>query len=56
MIIYFMVVLQVHIWSNHGNQSDGQDCGGGWKPTVKPLECSDAATTVDFAPCSHGNK
>jgi len=51
-----MVKLQVHIWSNHGNQSDSQNYTDEWKPVVKPLECSDAATAVDFAPCSHGKK
>ena len=29
---------------------------GDWRPAVKPLECTDAATAVDFAPCCHNNK
>jgi len=38
------------------NHNDSQEFMNEWKPIVKPLECSEAATAVDFAPCSHGNK
>ena len=42
------------VWSNSDAVHQGHT--DSWMPVVKPLECSDAVTAIDFAPCCYGNR